>query len=114
LQLARDTIARVTSEVLAQLANHRNISVTFHADGAALLRLLNMLMLKILDASRLNAIIAALMRCLLHIPDIVTTRGPAQLHCFQALAVKCLTKVTKVRLMEEQVRLLGAAHPRGR
>jgi hypothetical protein len=94
----------VTREVLAQLTNHRQIHATFAADGSALLRLLNMIMLKILESSNLNSIFAALLNCLLQIPDIVTTRGPTQVHCYLALTVKCLTKITKTRLAEEPVR----------
>lgn len=93
----------VTREVLAQLTNHRQIHATFAADGSALLRLLNMIMLKILESSNLNSIFAALLNCLLQIPDIVTTRGPTQVHCYLALTVKCLTKITKTRLAEEPV-----------
>lgn len=104
MQLETQTVTLVTREVLSQLTNHRHIQVTFGSDGAALLRLLNMIMLKILDESNLPSIFAALLRAMLSIPDIVTTSGPHQVHCFQALAVKCLTKITKTRLAEEQVR----------
>eukprot|EP00892_Ulva_mutabilis_P001542 jgi/Ulvmu1/11389/UM075_0051.1 len=100
--LETQTVTLVTREVLSQLTNHRHIQVTFGTDGAALLRLLNMIMLKILDESSLPSIFAALLRAMLAIPDIVTTSGPHQVHCFQALAVKCLTKITKTRLAEEQ------------
>lgn len=104
VQLETQTVTLVTREVLSQLTNHRHIQVTFGTDGAALLRLLNMIMLKILDESALPSIFAALLQAMLAIPDIVTTSGPQQVHCFLALAVKCLTKITKTRLAEEQVR----------
>lgn len=109
MQLETQTVTLVTREVLSQLTNHRHIQVTFGTDGAALLRLLNMIMLKILDESNLPNIFAALLQAMLAIPDIVTTSGPQQVHCFQALAVKCLTKITKTRLSEEQVPTKTAA-----
>lgn len=110
VQLEVEPMTMVTREVLAQLTNHRAIHATFSADGSALLRLLNMIMLKILESSNLNRIFGALLNCLLKIPDIVTTRGPTQVHCYLALTVKCLTKITKTRLSEEVVRRCSACH----
>lgn len=48
-----------------------------------------------MDKAPRNVVFAALLACLVNMPDVVQQRGPASLHCFRELAVRCLIKLTK-------------------
>jgi hypothetical protein len=87
--------AAIVSEVLAQLSNHRSFQDTFSTGGQELLRIMNVIMGKIMDKALRSTAFAALLACLVDVPDVVQQRGPSSLHCFRELAVRCLIKLTK-------------------
>jgi hypothetical protein len=103
VQITTATLTKVVQTVLTLMSHHRALQATFVSDGKEILYLLNLIASKSLDGPQVNKYFAALLACLVDIPEIVHTRGEVQVECFKTLTVKCLTKLTKQHIRADAV-----------